>query len=51
MSAQATAYLVVLRDDGFGEVILLIPWHCSIGRAPSNCVILEHDLCSREHAA
>ena len=51
MSAGATAYLVVRRDDGFGDVFPLTPGQtCSLGRAASNRIVLKDDLCSREHA-
>ena len=51
MSAGATAYLVVRRDDGFGDVYPLTPGQtCSLGRAASNRIVLKDDLCSREHA-
>jgi Nif-specific regulatory protein len=51
MSAGATAYLVVRRDDGFGDVFpLLSEQICSLGRASSNRIVLKDDLCSREHA-
>ncbi len=51
MSAGATAYLVVRRDDGFGDVFPLLPEQtCSLGRASSNRIVLKDDLCSREHA-
>ena len=51
MSAGATAYLVVRRDDGFGDVVPLTPGQtCSLGRAATNRIVLKDDLCSREHA-
>ena len=51
MSAGATAYLVVRRDDGFGDVVPLTPGQtCTLGRAASNRIVLKDDLCSREHA-
>jgi Nif-specific regulatory protein len=51
MSVGATAYLVVRRDDGFGDVYPLVPGQaCSLGRAASNRIVLKDDLCSREHA-
>ncbi len=51
MSEGATAYLVVRRDDGFGDVYPLTPGQtCSLGRAASNRIVLKDDLCSREHA-
>jgi pSer/pThr/pTyr-binding forkhead associated (FHA) protein len=49
--AGSTAYLVVRRDDGFGDVFLLTPGQtCTLGRAPGNRVVLKDDLCSRVHA-
>jgi transcriptional regulator with GAF, ATPase, and Fis domain len=51
MSARPSGYLVVRHDDGFGEVTqLLSNVRYSIGRAPTNQVILKDDLCSRNHA-
>jgi DNA-binding NtrC family response regulator len=51
MSAGATAYLVVHRDDGFGDVFPLQSGQtCTLGRASSNRIVLKDDLCSREHA-
>ena len=51
MSAGATAYLVVRRDDGFGDVVSLTPGQtCTLGRAATNRIVLKDDLCSREHA-
>ena len=51
MSAGATAYLVVRRDDGFGDVFPLQSGQtCTLGRASSNRIVLKDDLCSREHA-
>jgi Nif-specific regulatory protein len=51
MSAANSAYLVVRRDDGFGDIF---PLHAgqayTLGRAPTNHVVLKDDLCSREHA-
>jgi len=46
-----SAFLVARRDDGFGDVH---PLHAgtrySLGRAPTNKLVLKDDLCSREHA-
>jgi Nif-specific regulatory protein len=52
MSAGATAYLVIRRDDGFGDVYPLSPGQrYTIGRATTNHIVLNKDeLCSREHA-
>ncbi len=51
MAAGATAYLVIKRDDGFGDVFPLVPGQrYTIGRATTNNVVLKDDLCSREHA-
>jgi Nif-specific regulatory protein len=47
----ATAYLVIRRDDGFGDVIPLISeQRYTMGRAPTNNIVLKDELCSREHA-
>ncbi len=51
MASNATAYLVVRREDGFGDVFPLIAGQtCTLGRAPTNRIVLKDDLCSREHA-
>jgi transcriptional regulator with GAF, ATPase, and Fis domain len=51
MSAGTTAYLVVRRDDGFGDVFPLAAGQAyTLGRATTNRVVLKDDLCSREHA-
>jgi Nif-specific regulatory protein len=51
MSMGATAYLVVRRDDGFGDVFPLSPGQSyTLGRATTNRIVLKDDLCSREHA-
>ncbi len=51
MSAGTTAYLVVRRDDGFGDVFPLAPGQSyTLGRATTNRIVLKDDLCSREHA-
>lgn len=51
MPQAAAAYLVVRREDGFGDVF---PLHagarCTLGRAATNRVVLKDELCSREHA-
>src|SRR5205809_4687540 len=47
----AAAYLVVRRDDGFGEVFPLQPGaRYTLGRATTNRIVLKDELCSREHA-
>jgi Nif-specific regulatory protein len=51
MSAGTTAYLVVRRDDGFGDVFPLVAGQTyTLGRATTNRIVLKDDLCSREHA-
>ena len=51
MPAGTTAYLVVRRDDGFGDVFPLAPGQrYTLGRAATNRIVLKDDLCSREHA-
>jgi transcriptional regulator with GAF, ATPase, and Fis domain len=51
MSAGTTAYLVVRRDDGFGDVFQLVAGQTyTMGRATTNRIVLKDDLCSREHA-
>jgi transcriptional regulator with GAF, ATPase, and Fis domain/pSer/pThr/pTyr-binding forkhead associated (FHA) protein len=51
MSAGTTAYLVVRRDDGFGDVFPLAAGQSyTLGRATTNRIVLKDDLCSREHA-
>jgi len=52
MPATPTGYLVTRHDeDGFGKVHpLLKGTRYSIGRAPTNKIVLGDDLCSREHA-
>lgn len=51
MAHNPSAFLVARRDDGFGDVF---PLHSgaryTLGRAPTNRVVLRDDLCSREHA-
>jgi Nif-specific regulatory protein len=51
MAQPPSAFLVARRDDGFGDVF---PLHngtrYTLGRAPTNRVVLRDDLCSREHA-
>jgi Nif-specific regulatory protein len=51
MAATASGYLVVRRDDGFGDVYALIPGQrYTLGRAATNRIIVKDELCSREHA-
>jgi Nif-specific regulatory protein len=51
MPAGATAYLVVRRDDGYGDVFpLTAGQRHTLGRAATNRIVLKDDLCSREHA-
>src|ERR1700730_13425298 len=51
MPQAASAYLVIRRDDGFGDVFPLMPSNrYTLGRANTNRVVLKDDLCSREHA-
>jgi Nif-specific regulatory protein len=51
MASGATAYLVVRRTDGFGDVFPLTPGQrYTLGRATTNRIVLKDDLCSREHA-
>ena len=51
MATSPTAFLVVRRDDGFGDVYPLSDGtRYTLGRAPTNRIVLRDDLCSREHA-
>jgi Nif-specific regulatory protein len=51
MSAGASGYLVVRREDGFGDVFaLLAGQRYTMGRASTSRIVLKDDLCSREHA-
>ena len=51
MPAGANAYLVIKRDDGFGDVFPLAPGQrYTLGRATTNSIVLKDDKCSREHA-
>jgi Nif-specific regulatory protein len=51
MSTTPSAFLVVRRDDGFGDVYPLQDGtRYTLGRAPTNRIVLRDDLCSREHA-
>jgi Nif-specific regulatory protein len=45
------AYLIVKRNDGFGDVFQLVAGQrYTLGRAATNRFVLKDDLCSREHA-
>ncbi|MFL5339201.1 MAG: sigma 54-interacting transcriptional regulator [Gemmataceae bacterium] len=45
------AFLVLHRDDGFGDVFpLRAGQRCTVGRATTNRIVLKDDMCSREHA-
>jgi pSer/pThr/pTyr-binding forkhead associated (FHA) protein len=47
----ATASLVVLREDGYGDAFpLAVGQTYTLGRATSNRIVLKDDRCSREHA-
>ncbi|MGL4551256.1 MAG: sigma 54-interacting transcriptional regulator [Gemmataceae bacterium] len=49
--SNATAYLVVRRDDGFGDVFPLVPGQSyTLGRAATNSIVLKDDLASRDHS-
>jgi Nif-specific regulatory protein len=51
MPVDGTAYLVVRRDDGFGDVFSLSAAdRYTLGRAATNRIVLKDELCSREHA-
>ena len=51
MPAGASAYLVVRREDGFGDVFALtVGQRYTMGRASTNRIVLKDELCSREHA-
>ena len=51
MSTLSTAYLVVRKGAQFGRVYELEPdKKFLLGRAESNAVVLDDDLCSRFHA-
>jgi Nif-specific regulatory protein len=51
MATGTTGFLVVRRNDGFGDVFPLDPGQSySLGRAATNAIVLKDDLCSREHA-
>src|SRR6516164_7718938 len=51
MANAASAYLVVRREDGFGDVFALTAGQrYNMGRAGTNRIVLKDELCSREHA-
>jgi Nif-specific regulatory protein len=51
MPAGAEAYLVVRRDEGFGDIFgLMAGQRYTLGRANTNRIVLKDELCSREHA-
>ncbi|MCS6978068.1 MAG: sigma 54-interacting transcriptional regulator [Gemmatales bacterium] len=51
MSSDRKAFLVVRRDDGAGNVFVLHPGkRYVLGRANTNDIVLNDDLCSRQHA-
>src|SRR5689334_10205064 len=51
MPTSPTAYFVVRREDGFGDVFPLVPGQSyTLGRAATNTIVLKDDLCSRDHA-
>jgi transcriptional regulator with GAF, ATPase, and Fis domain len=51
MADTPSAYLAARVDGGFGEIHpLATDKRITIGRAPSNQIILRDDMCSREHA-
>jgi transcriptional regulator with GAF, ATPase, and Fis domain len=51
MASNPSAFLVVRRDDGFGDVYPLQEGtRYTLGRAPTNRIVVRDDLCSREHA-
>src|SRR5438876_8485477 len=51
MPNGASAYVVVRREDGFGDVCALTPGQrYTMGRATTNRIVLKDELCSREHA-
>src|SRR4051794_29780532 len=51
MSEAGGPYLVIRRDDGYGDVYSLQPGQrFTLGRANTNRIVLKDELCSREHA-
>ncbi len=50
-TATAGAYLVIRREDGFGDIFPLSGGQRhTLGRSTNNRIVLKDDLCSREHA-
>ena len=51
MASGASAYLVICREDGFGDVFPLTAGErYTLGRANTNHIVLKDEVCSREHA-
>jgi Nif-specific regulatory protein len=51
MTEGTTAYLVVRRDDGYGDVFpLTAGQRYTLGRANTNRIVLKDEVCSRVHA-
>lgn len=51
MPAATGPFLVVRRDDGYGDVYpLQVGLRFTLGRANTNRIVLKDELCSREHA-
>jgi Nif-specific regulatory protein len=51
MSNGASGYLVIRRDDGFGDVFpLTAGQRYTLGRANTNRIVLKDEVCSRVHA-
>ena len=51
MAPTPSAFLVARRDDGFGDVFpLQAGSRYTLGRAPTNRIVLRDDLASREHS-
>ncbi|HUR53468.1 MAG TPA: sigma 54-interacting transcriptional regulator [Gemmataceae bacterium] len=51
MATTPSAFLVARRDDGFGDVFpLQAGSRYTLGRAPTNRIVLRDDLASREHS-
>jgi Nif-specific regulatory protein len=49
--ASANPYLLIQRDEGYGEVFPLDPQHrYTMGRAPTSQIVVKDELCSREHS-
>jgi Nif-specific regulatory protein len=48
---SANPYLLIQRDEGYGEVFPLDPHRrYTMGRAPTNQIVVKDELCSREHS-